>query len=70
MNISLSIDERVAAQARQAAQAMGTSLNQAAREYLEQLAGPDPLESEIVAFLESTQKTPGRLGGWTCKRDK
>jgi predicted HicB family RNase H-like nuclease len=32
MNITLSIDERVAEQARQAAMAMGKSLNQAVRD--------------------------------------
>ena len=70
MNITLSIDERVAEQARQAALAMGKSLNQAVRDYLEQLAGRAQLESEIAAFLESTQQTPGRLGGWSFNRDE
>jgi hypothetical protein len=70
MNITLSIDERVAEQARQAAQAMGKSLNQAVRDHLEQLAGRAQLESEIAAFLESTESTPGRLGGWTFNRDE
>lgn len=70
MNITLSIDERVAEQARQAALAMGKSLNQVVRDYLEQLAGRAQLESEIAAFLESTQQTPGRLGGWAYSRDE
>jgi hypothetical protein len=70
VNITLSIDERVAEQARQAAQAMGKSLNQADRDYLEQLAGRAQLESEIDAFLESTARTPGRLAGWTGDRDE
>ena len=70
MNITLSIDERVAEQARQAALAMGKSLNQAVRDYLEQLAGRAQLESEIAAFLESTARTPGRLGGWKYNRDE
>ena len=38
MNITLSVDERVADEARKAASAMGKSLNQAVRDYLEQLA--------------------------------
>ena len=42
MNITLAIDERVAERARRAAQAMGKSLNQAVRDYLEQLAGAEP----------------------------
>jgi len=69
MNITLSIDERVAEQAREAAQAMGKSLNQAVRDYLEQLAGRAQLEAEIAAYLKSTSLTPGRLGGWTFSRD-
>lgn len=70
MNITLSVDERVAEQARRAAQAMGKSLNQAVREYLEQLAGHAQLEAEIAAYLESTTRTPGRLRGWTFDRNE
>jgi antitoxin component of RelBE/YafQ-DinJ toxin-antitoxin module len=70
MNITLSIDERVAEQARQAALAMGKSLNQAVRDYLEQLAGRAQLEAEISAYLESTARTPGRLRGWKYNRDE
>lgn len=69
MNITLSVDERIAEQARQAAQAMGKSLNQAVRDYLEQLAGRAQLEAEIASYLESTAHSPGRLRGWTYKRD-
>jgi predicted nucleic acid-binding protein len=39
MNITLSVDEQVAARAREAAQKLGKSLNQVVRDYLEQLAG-------------------------------
>jgi antitoxin component of RelBE/YafQ-DinJ toxin-antitoxin module len=70
MNITLSIDERVAEQAREAALAMGKSLNQVVRDYLEQLAGRAQLESEIASFLESTAQTPGRIGGWKFDRDE
>ena len=35
MNITLSVDERVAENAREAARKMGKSLNQAVRDYLE-----------------------------------
>ena len=41
MNITLSVDERVAEAAREAARKMGKSLNQAVRDYLVQLAGED-----------------------------
>ena len=70
MNITLSIDERVAEQARQAAMAMGKSLNQAVRDYLEQLAGRAQLESEITEYLASTARTPGRLRGWKYDREE
>ncbi len=70
MNITLSIDERIAEQARRAAQALGKSLNQAVRDHLEQLAGRAQLETEIAAFLESTARTPGRLRGWRFDRDE
>ena len=70
MNITLSIDERVAEQARKAASAMGKSLNQAVRDYLEQLAGAQQLEAELLAFERSALGTPGRLNGWKFDRDE
>jgi uncharacterized membrane protein YebE (DUF533 family) len=60
----------VADQARQAAMAMGKSLNQAVREYLEELAGRVQLETEFAEFLESSARTPGRWGGWKFNRDE
>lgn len=70
MNITLSIDEQVAERARGAAQAMGKSLNQAVRDYLEQLAGGQQLQVELDAFERSTAATPGRLNGWRFDRDE
>lgn len=70
MNITLSVDERVAAQAREAALAMGKSLNQAVRDYLEQLAGSQQLASELKAFEQSALSSPGRLAGWKFDRDE
>ncbi|MBL8386468.1 MAG: MerR family transcriptional regulator [Burkholderiales bacterium] len=70
MNITLSIDERVAERARKAASAMGKSLNQAVRDYLEQLAGSQQLDAELEAFEQSALKSPGRLAGWKFDRDE
>lgn len=70
MNITLSVDERIAEAARSAAQAMGKSLNQAVRDYLEQLAGGQQIEAEIAAFTQSAQATTGRLHGWRFDRDE
>lgn len=70
MNITLSIDEKVAEAARKAAQSMGKSLNQAVREYLEQLAGNQQIQAELAAFERSARATPGRLKGWRFDRDE
>lgn len=70
MNITLSVDEKVADSARKAAQAMGKSLNQVVRDYLEQLAGAEQLEAELAAFEQSALSTPGRLNGWRFDREE
>jgi antitoxin component of RelBE/YafQ-DinJ toxin-antitoxin module len=70
MNITLSIDERVAEQARAVAAAMGKSLNQAVRDHLEQLAGQAALHNELQAFEKSALSTPGRLKGWKFNREE
>lgn len=70
MNITLAVDEHVAQRARLAAQAMGKSLNQVVRDYLEQLAGGEQLESELADFRASTASTPGRLKGWKFNREE
>ena len=70
MNLTLSIDEHVAEQARKAASAMGKSLNQAVRDYLEQLAGAQQLDAELSSFEQSALSTPGRLKGWKFDRDE
>lgn len=70
MDITLSIDERVAEQASQAASAMGKSLNQAVRDYVEQLAGAQQLEAELHAFEQSALSTPGQLKGWKFEREE
>ncbi len=70
MNITLSIDERVAEEARKAAGAMGKSLNQAVRDYLEQLARVHQIAAELEAFEASALGTPGRLRGWRFDREE
>jgi hypothetical protein len=70
MNITLSVDERTAERARQAAQAMGKSLNQAVRDYLELLAGAGQREAEAAAFEASAQASTGRLNGWVFDREQ
>lgn len=70
MNITLSIDEKVAENARIAAQKMGKSLNQAVRDHLEQLAGTAHREQQWAEFEASCLQSPGRLKGWKFNRDE
>jgi hypothetical protein len=70
MNITLSVDERIAENARKAALTMGKSLNQAVRDYLELLAGREQLVSDVASFEQSVRSTPGRLTGWRFDREE
>lgn len=70
MNITLSVDEQVALRARQAAQKMGKSLNQAVRDYLEQLAGSSQREALWEQYEKRCLESDARLGGWTFNREE
>ena len=70
MNITLSVDEKVAQRAREAAQKMGKSLNQAVRDYLEQLAGSSRRGQEWAQFEARCRQSTAQLGGWKFTRDE
>lgn len=71
MNITLSVDERVAENAREAARKMGKSLNQAVRDYLEQLGGQSRAQQECDDFVKRCLNGGGgRLNGWKFNRDE
>ena len=70
MNITLSVDERVAEAAREAARKMGKSLNQAVRDYLEQLAGRARAEQACKEFEQRCLASEGRLNGWKFNREE
>jgi len=70
MNITLSVDEQVAQRAREAAQKMGKSLNQAVRDYLEQLAGGARRGQQWVQFEERCLQSGATLAGWQFNRDE
>ncbi len=70
MNITLSIDEQVAQRARSAAKKMGKSLNQAVRDYLEQLAGSAHRKEKWAQFEQRCLQSSGKLGGWQFNRDE
>ena len=70
MNITLSVDEQVAQRAREAAQKMGKSLNQAVRDNLEQLAGSSRRGQQWAQCEARCLQSPAQLGGWKFDRDE
>jgi len=70
MNITLSIDEQIATRAREAAKKMGKSLNQAVRDYLEQLAGGARRNQQWAQFEERCLRSGAKLNGWHFDRDQ
>lgn len=68
MNITLSVDKQIIARARKRAHALGKSLNQVIREYLESLAGADDAQRSIDEFRQLSGK--GYSNGWRFNRDE
>lgn len=68
MNITLSVDEQLVARARKKAEAMGKSLNQTVREYLQKLAEGDDPEKSIDEFKRLSGR--GHSRGWCFNRDE
>jgi len=62
MNVTLSIDEKTVTRARKKAEALGKSLNQLIRDYLQKLAGEDDAERFIEEFerLSGTGNSHGQ----------
>lgn len=67
MNVTLSIDEHTVARARKRAEALGKSLNQLIRDYLQTLADDDP-ERSIEEFKRLSGRGDSR--GWRFNRDE
>lgn len=68
MNITLSIDEQLVVRARKRADALGKSLNQLVRDYLQRVAGGDDPEQSIAEFQRLSGK--GNSRGWRFNRDE
>jgi hypothetical protein len=67
MNLTLSVDEQTVERARGVARAMGKSLNQLMREYLEQLAGGNQIERDIAEFRALS---PSGKRSWKFNREE
>ena len=68
MNVTLSIDAQLVAKARKKAAALGKSLNQLIRDYLQRLAGGDDPERSIQEFKRLSGG--GHSRGWRFNRDE
>lgn len=68
MNVTLSIDEQILARARKRAEALGTTVNQLVRDYLQKLAGSDDPERSIKEFKRLSGR--GHSRGWRFNRDE
>jgi hypothetical protein len=68
MNVTLSIDEQTVARARKKADALGKSLNQLIRDYLQRLAGGDDPEKSIEEFKQLSGR--GNSRGWRFDRNE
>lgn len=70
MNLTLSIDDLVIENARRHAKALGKSVNQLVREYLEQLAGNSDRERLLQEFREISKHPIGHSKGWKFNREE
>lgn len=69
MNLTLAVDKKVVERARKAAESMGLSLNQAVRNFLEELAGGNSADEDVREVLDLSSGSGGRSRGWTFDRD-
>jgi antitoxin component of RelBE/YafQ-DinJ toxin-antitoxin module len=70
MNVTLSIDDEIIQEARRRAEAMGTSVNQLVREYLEQLVGKTDSKADATEFERLSRAARGNSRGWKFNREE
>jgi hypothetical protein len=70
MNVTLSIDDDVIRLARRHAEAVGTSVNQLVREYLERLAGKTDPQADALEFERLSWLAQGDSRGWKFNREE
>ena len=70
MNVTLAVDDEVMRQARRRAEALGTSVNQLVREYLEQLAGKSDPRADAAEFERLSRLAQGNSRGWKFNREE
>jgi hypothetical protein len=70
MHLTLSVDERLIKEARKVAGAMGKSLNQLIREYLEELTAMHDAQRDIEEIMQLSAAGQGRSRGWRFDREE
>jgi antitoxin component of RelBE/YafQ-DinJ toxin-antitoxin module len=70
MNVRLSVDEEVLQKARRRAEALGTSLNQLVRDYLEQLAGNTDPHADAAEFERLSRLAKAISREWKFDREE
>ena len=70
VNVTLSVDDEVMRQARRHAEALGTSVNQLVREYLEQLAGRTDPAVDAEEFRRLSHLAQGDSANWRINREE
>jgi hypothetical protein len=68
MNVTLSVDEQLVTRARKKAEALGKSLNQLIRDYLQTVAGGNDAERSIEEFKRLSGT--GHSRGWRFDRNE
>jgi len=69
MNLTLSIDDKLAGRAREVARQQGTSLNALVRDFIEKLAGERGGEDLAAELERCWRETPGHSTGRSWRRD-
>jgi hypothetical protein len=70
MNVTLSIEEKLLARARELAHERGTSVNQLIRDYLERLTGGSGPADVMEQLEQLWSEQSGRSGGWKWNREE
>jgi len=70
VNVTLSVDDEVILRARRRAEALGTSVNQLVRDYLDQLAGKSDPNEDAAEFARLSKLAHGDSRGWKFNRDE
>jgi hypothetical protein len=70
MNVTLSVPDEVMQEARSRAEALGTSVNQLIRDYLEQFAGKSDPNEVASEFERLSRASQGDSRGWKFNRDE